>query len=358
MSAALESAGLLADLSAGLERAAAGGRRTLVSATVEVDAEDPAALVFASRLATDHWFCWEQPDREFALAALGTAHESISRGPQRFSEVARSCLELSGERVASGTRGAPPGTGPVWTGGFAFGDDGGGSPTWSSFPPAAMRLPEVSLCRVSGSTFLTSNAVWQPGRSAQELLERVEGRLAGLRQAPLPMLAPHRIGRPEVRSGRSPLEFERSVSAALERIGAGDLNKVVLAREVIVTSALRARSGGALRRGPRALSIVLLLLLRNAGGRLPRGLARAPAASLGGLCFDRRPRRLHQEKLGPGGGRPPRRAVAAEREGPTRSRRSSSAASSPRFARTRSGSRRRPSPGSSASPTFSTWRHR
>src|SRR5204863_7018486 len=34
----------------------------LVSVTAEVDVGDPSAAVFASRLAADHWFCWEQPD--------------------------------------------------------------------------------------------------------------------------------------------------------------------------------------------------------------------------------------------------------------------------------------------------------
>ena len=47
----------------------AGGKRLLVSVTVPVEIEDPTAAVFASRLATDRWFCWEQPDRDgFAIA--------------------------------------------------------------------------------------------------------------------------------------------------------------------------------------------------------------------------------------------------------------------------------------------------
>ncbi len=234
MTAALDSAPLLADLAAGLERAAAGGRRALVSVTSEVEVEDPVALVFSSRLAADPWFCWEQPDREFALAALGSAHEAVSRGPDRFSEVARTCLELTGEMVSSGAEGAPPGAGPVWTGGFAFADAGGSSPIWSSFAPASMRLPEASFCRVSGRSFATVNAVWQPGARVEELLERARRRLAGLHPRPLPMLEPHRIGRPQVRSGRAPVEFEQAVSAAVERIEAGGMSKVVLAREVIV----------------------------------------------------------------------------------------------------------------------------
>ncbi|HEU5061017.1 MAG TPA: hypothetical protein VFU21_31015, partial [Kofleriaceae bacterium] len=61
-----------------LERLAAlegrlAGRRHLASVTIELDEPiDPAAAVFASRLASDRWFCWEQPDAGFALAGLGS----------------------------------------------------------------------------------------------------------------------------------------------------------------------------------------------------------------------------------------------------------------------------------------------
>ncbi|MDP9189518.1 MAG: hypothetical protein M3O25_09745, partial [Actinomycetota bacterium] len=73
-----------------LERAAGNGRRTLASATVEIGAADPAAIALASRMASDRWFCWEQPDNEgFALAALGSVREVISRGPGRFADVER-----------------------------------------------------------------------------------------------------------------------------------------------------------------------------------------------------------------------------------------------------------------------------
>ena len=81
--------------------AEAGGRRRLVSVTVPVELEDPSAAVFASRLAGDRWFCWEQPDRDgFALAALGSAHEVISRGPERFGDLVAACAEVARGRLS------------------------------------------------------------------------------------------------------------------------------------------------------------------------------------------------------------------------------------------------------------------
>ncbi|MFN8161281.1 MAG: isochorismate synthase [Solirubrobacterales bacterium] len=236
MPTALDSEALLAELGAGLERAERGGRRAVVSATAEVDSPDPCRLTFSSRLARDRWFCWEQPDRDFALAGLGCAYEAVSRGPGRFAEVARTCLEVGGEAITSGPGALPPGAGPVWTGGFAFDPEGAGSPTWSSFAPASMVLPEVSVRRGGGGAHLTVNALWEPGSEAAGLLEACRRRLASLHEKEMPLLDPHPTGRTEVRSGRAPGEFEDAVRSATGAIGSGRLSKVVLAREVLVTS--------------------------------------------------------------------------------------------------------------------------
>jgi salicylate biosynthesis isochorismate synthase/menaquinone-specific isochorismate synthase len=232
LAAATES--LLAKLSGALERAAERDRRTVASVTAPVEAIDPCAAVFASRLASDRWFCWEQPDREFALAALGVVHEATSRGPDRFRDLARECLGM--EAVSDEPPGLPAGAGAVWAGGFAFDPEGGGSAPWSSLPPASLVLPELSICRSGKSTFLTVNAVVRPGDDAGQKAAALEARLAGLRDEPLPLLDPHPTSRTEISSARPPGDFERAVAAATERIEAGEMSKVVLAREVLVSA--------------------------------------------------------------------------------------------------------------------------
>jgi isochorismate synthase len=221
-----------------LDKAAARGRRTLVSVTREVEAADPCAAVFASRLASDRWFCWEQPDRGFALAGLGVAHEASSRGEGRFDDAADECLRIGGGAVLDEPRGLPAGAGPVWLGGFAFDPEGGSTPTWSSLSPASLVLPEVSLCRSGGRSFLTVNAVVGAGDDVERLGERLAAHLASLRpEEPLPLLDPHPTAHAEIRSARPPREFEAAVEKATSRIAAGEMSKVVLAREVIVDAA-------------------------------------------------------------------------------------------------------------------------
>jgi isochorismate synthase len=220
-----------------VERALSRGKRTLVSITKPIEGIDPCAAVFASRLASDRWFCWEQPDRGFALAALGVAHEATSRGGGRFEDVARESLRLCEGAVVEEPVGLPAGAGPVWTGGFAFDPLGAGSSPWASFAPAALTLPELSLCRQGEATFLTLNAVVSPGASPEEAIAEAQARLAGLRADQLPLLDPHPKERPSIRSVHPPGDFERAVGAATDRIGEGEMTKVVLAREVLVEAA-------------------------------------------------------------------------------------------------------------------------
>ncbi len=216
------------------ERAAERARRTLVSVTTAVDGVDPCAVVFASRLASDHWFCWEQPDRGFALAALGVAHEATSRGEGRFEDVAAESLRLGDGAVVEEPVGLPAGAGPVWTGGFAFDTNGAGSAPWSSFSPASLTLPELSLCRQGEETYLTVNLLVGLDEDPRAASARAEARLAGLRDDPLPLLDPHLKERPAIRSVHPPGDFEAAVSAATGRIAEGEMTKVVLAREVVV----------------------------------------------------------------------------------------------------------------------------
>ena len=232
LAAATES--LLAGLSQALQRAAARGRRTKVSVTRPIEAIDPCAVAFASRLASDRWFCWEEPDRGFSLATLGVAQAATSRGGDRFQDVARECL--SGETIADEPRDLPPGAGGVWAGGFAFDPEGGASSAWSSLPPASLVLPELSLCRTDGEAFLTVNAIVHPGDDPDEKSASLSVRLSGLREDPLPLLDPHPTSRVEISSARPPGDFERMIASATERIATGEMSKIVLAREVLVAA--------------------------------------------------------------------------------------------------------------------------
>jgi salicylate biosynthesis isochorismate synthase/menaquinone-specific isochorismate synthase len=226
--------------------AEAGEGRRLVSATVPVEVEDPSAAVFGSRLAGDRWFCWEQPDRGgFAIAALGAAHEVVSRGPKRFGDAVAACSRVSRGRLADEPGALPAGAGPVWVGGFSFAAQGGSDPQWSTFPPALLVMPELVLHRSGGRTHLTLCALAGPGVDREATCARLRARLGAMRDDPLPLADPHPTGEVRIASAAPPERFEHSVERAVELIRAGGLDKVVLAREVVV-DAPRAHDAAAL----------------------------------------------------------------------------------------------------------------
>lgn len=219
-----------------VEAAHSPERKRVASISIAVACDDPVAVVFASRRANEAWFCWQQPDRDFALAALGEAHVVVSCGSDRFRQVAAECAHLSGDAILRGERESSDRTGPTWTGGFAFSDDGANGSTWSSFRPAAMSLPEISFESEGGRVVMTVNAMVSPSDDPEAVTTRLIARVNGLVFEDLGMLDPHPTQRPSIESARSPEAFEHSVAAAVERIKAGEIEKVVLAREVVVHS--------------------------------------------------------------------------------------------------------------------------
>lgn len=232
MSVTLDAGPLLARFESALARAPEG---RLVAATVEVEEElDPTALAAGSRLAADRWFSWEQPDRGFSLAGIGSAAEVVSRGEDRFRDLAEGCSRITRDRVADEPSGLPAGAGPVWATGLAFAPEGGTEPIWSSLPPALAVLPEIAITQSEGRGFITASALLEPGADADALLARIAGRLGALRRAPLTPPDPHPSVARRI-SGRYPPErYERIVSEAVERIRSSGIDKVVLARELTV----------------------------------------------------------------------------------------------------------------------------
>jgi salicylate biosynthesis isochorismate synthase/menaquinone-specific isochorismate synthase len=205
--------------------------------TVPIPAEpDLSAAVLRARHPDDRFSCLEQPDRDgFVLAALGQAATIEASGPGRFAEVAARARELGRSALVDDPAEdplSPPAAGPVFVGGFAFAHDGGASPEWSSLPPASLVLPELTLARQRGEARMTLNALVQPDDDADAVAKRLLLRANELAPAAMPLVDPDPVERTRVASAAPPAHYEQAVERAVERIRAGELEKVVLAREV------------------------------------------------------------------------------------------------------------------------------
>jgi salicylate biosynthesis isochorismate synthase/menaquinone-specific isochorismate synthase len=261
-----------------VKRARRSGGETLATISLSLPAEvDPSAVVCASRRAGEMWFVFEQPDRgRAALAGLGEAVSLRAAGRERFASVAGQWRALSAGAVADSPDDPDGGAGggPIAVGGFAFAPDGGAAPQWAGFEPASLVVPEVAIVRrerggertggagpgggrravgdgpvapagsrpgragpVGGAgpvVRLTLAALASPDDMPEELMARLEARLGELRARALPLLDPAPAGRFQVSSTMPPEHYEAAVARAVELIGAKEMEKIVLAREVQV----------------------------------------------------------------------------------------------------------------------------
>jgi salicylate biosynthesis isochorismate synthase/menaquinone-specific isochorismate synthase len=222
-----------------ISRARRGGAGTLATLTVPLPADvDPSAVASASRRPGEPWFVFEQPDRgRTALAGLGEAACLQASGSSRFAHVAAQWRALSAAALSEELDGCEAAA-PVAVGGFAFAPDGGSSPHWAGFEPASLIVPEVAFARGRrGGTLsvrLTLATLVSPDDMPEELLARLERRLAELHVRELPLLDPAPAGRFQIASAMPPEHYEAAVSRAVELIGSGQMEKIVLAREVQV----------------------------------------------------------------------------------------------------------------------------
>jgi isochorismate synthase len=216
-------------------RARGGAGEALAAVTLAGDPGlDPGALVFASRRPGEPWACFEQPHRErTALGTLGALADLTAHGTDRFARVAADWRALVAGAAADAPDG-PPGAGLVAVGGFAFAPGGGAAPHWEGFPTARLTVPEVAVARRGDDVRITVAALARPDDDPEQLAERALARLAALRAAPLPLLDPAPVGVARIASSAPPEHYESAVARAVERIRAGRLDKVVLAREVVV----------------------------------------------------------------------------------------------------------------------------
>lgn len=227
-----------------LAKARSRGRVVVAGVTVRVAGGiDPLAHVATALEPGERWSCFEQPARgEHALAAIGVAAEVVAEGEGRFADVARRCagaLDACETDDLADDPSAPAGSGPVWLGGFGFFPDGPYGGAWSGMPPARFLLPSASVARAHGEARLTLNFAVGPDDSVTELMARAESLVDRL--AVDEAIEPPReggfgsiTGAAQVTSAAPPQHYEQAVARGTEMIARGEIEKLVLAREVVL----------------------------------------------------------------------------------------------------------------------------
>ncbi|WP_435116345.1 isochorismate synthase [Halolamina sp. C58] len=169
---------------------------------------------------------WAAPDG-LEVVGAGEAARLTGEGTERFATV-----RDAAETTFAGAETPDGAARPRFFGGAAFHDDHEPAPPWEGFPPATFVLPRVQLVRTDDATLLTVVRADGDGDALARDVERIADKIAEL-----PAMRP--VGDPPgvVASRRTTTEAEwaAGIEAAIERIEAGDLRKVVLAVALAVT---------------------------------------------------------------------------------------------------------------------------
>ena len=190
---------------------------------------EPVDAVRALRAATGERFFLERPAEGTTIVASGCLHRIAARGKGRFDDAAERAGALLGRIVVDGDPG-PAAAGPLVVGGFSFDDAPPAEGPWAGFGPADLVLPELLLVQREDRAWITA-----VGEDPTLLAVRVDAWLARLRRAPEPSPQPG-AGAIEYRTRSDPpADYLARVTRAIDDVGAGELEKVVVARSVRIT---------------------------------------------------------------------------------------------------------------------------
>ena len=204
------------------------GRPKLVSISLAVDALDPLAVLESIFEPGEPHFYAERPNLETAISGAEVAVAHAAHGADRFAAAERFVAETLEHTIAVGDVEAPFG-GPHFFAAFAFGAEvEAGEP----FPAAQVFVPRWQVARAGATTTAVANLLVGPDAPIDALAERVwrahakfsgfrYGEAAATEEAAVPQFTTHETG-----------DYRAAVTRALERIGAGEFEKIVLARAI------------------------------------------------------------------------------------------------------------------------------
>jgi menaquinone-specific isochorismate synthase len=204
------------------------GHAKLVSISLAVDALDPLAVLESIFEPGEPHFYAERPAIETAIAGAEIAVAFEAHGPQRFSDVQRWSAEMVAHTIAVGDVNAPFG-GPHFFAGFAFHDEvEAGEP----FPAAFTFVPRWQVALAGATTTAVANLLVTSDADLGALAQRVwraHQKFRGFGFTEPGVSEPQEGMKPRFTT-RETGDYRAAVAAALHRIAAGELKKIVLAR--------------------------------------------------------------------------------------------------------------------------------
>lgn len=213
----------------GKQKAIQIGKPVLVSCVTPTKATDLSAF-FAyrqDRYAGDRFF-WAEPEHNLSFVGLGSVLSiEPNRSHNRFAQVEREWTSLLENSLVDET--APRHTGPLLFGGFSFDPAKENSELWQDFSPARFVVPQYMLTKTEDGAWLTVNRLVQPSDQNNEVSDILDDELASFEQADnaIPRRFPGKVEKEALQP-----EWKEAVRRATSAIRSGEMEKVVLARQV------------------------------------------------------------------------------------------------------------------------------
>lgn len=236
-------------LATATDRARELGRPVLAALTRRIPSTDGLAALenisravrenaqLASEVHAGRMF-WACPGDGFALTGIGAVATFAPEGQDRFARVESSWSALLDGEISDNPDGAS-GPGPLLMGGFAFEPDTRQSGAWAGFGSAHMIVPRLLIATVGDKCWVTlSMMVDESGRrdvDAEFLdkLLRAATDTGDRSDSTVTADSPDELFFSE---SRSAADWRSLVSRAVREISSGEMQKVVLARDVHVTA--------------------------------------------------------------------------------------------------------------------------
>ncbi len=211
------------------EAARKDGRAKLVSISIAVDALDPLAVLESIFEPGEAHFYAERPALDTAIAGAEIVASAEASGAGRFAAVQRFVDETLADTIAVGDVKAPFG-GPHFFSAFSFQEK---VEAGEAFPAARVFVPRWQVARAGDRTTAVANLLVTAEAPLEVLTEKVWRAHGKFRRFEYGEAAARADGpRYETDAWRTEDsgDYRAAVRAALERIAAGEFQKIVLAR--------------------------------------------------------------------------------------------------------------------------------
>lgn len=209
-------------------KAASVNQSVLISYTKKIEQLDPLHFFRKSeQFFEGQRFFWSNPDHSHVMVGAGVAAEFTADGEdERYHDIEKQWKRFIEQAVCNKCTHS---VGPVMYGGFSFDPKKEKTKLWDQFADALFTLPTFMLTKVEGNTYITINYLSDCDESVLKELVRLEEEL----------LSGSSIKHVNTTSivkclEMDPMEWKESISKVTEKITDGQMDKVVLARELRV----------------------------------------------------------------------------------------------------------------------------